>query len=151
MTDRELQKLKRVELLRLLVEQSRELDALRKELEETKKQLVDRELHMQKAGSIAEASMQLNGVFEAAQRAADQYLESIRYQSEHVEEKCAALEAATRLRCEQMVKEAEATVQQAQKDSDECWRDVKGKLEGFLQQQTALQGLLSRKPGEETE
>ena len=95
--------------------------------------------------------MQFNGVFEAAQRAADQYLESIRYQSEHVEEKCAALEAATRLRCEQMVKEAEATVQQAQKDSDECWRDVKGKLEGFLQQQTALQGLLSRKPGEETE
>lgn len=151
MTDRELQKLKRVELLQLLVEQSRELDALRRELEETKKQLADRELHMQEAGSIAEASMQINGVFEAAQRAADQYLESIRYQSEHVEEKCAALEAATRLRCEQMVKEAEATVQQAQKDSDECWRDVKGKLEGFLQQQTALQGLLSRKPGEETE
>lgn len=151
MTDRELQKLKRVELQQLLVEQSRELDALRRELEETKKQLADRELHMQEAGSIAEASMQLNGVFEAAQRAADQYLESIRYQSEHVEEKCAALEAATRLRCEQMVKKAEATVQQAQKDSDECWRDVKGKLEGFLQQQTALQGLLSRKPGEETE
>lgn len=151
MTDRELQKLKRVELLQLLVEQSRELDALRRELEETKKQLADRELHMQEAGSIAEASMQLNGVFEAAQRAADQYLESIRYQSEHVEEKCAALEAATRLRCEQMVKEAEATVQQAQKDSDGCWRDVKGKLEGFLQQQTALQGLLSRKPSEETE
>lgn len=151
MTDRGLQKLKRVELLQLLVEQSRELDALRRELEETKKQLADRSLHMQEAGSIAEASMQLNGVFEAAQRAADQYLESIRYQSEHVEEKCAALEAATRLRCEQMVKEAEATVQQAQKDSDECWRDVKGKLEGFLQQQTALQGLLSRKPGEGAE
>ena len=151
MTDRELQKLKRVELLQLLVEQSRDMDALRKELEEARQQLADRELHMREAGSIAEASMQLNGVFEAAQRAADQYLESIRYQSEHVEEKCAALEAATRLRCEQMVKEAEATVQQAQKDSDECWRDVKGKLEGFLQQQTALQGLLSRKPGEETE
>ena len=41
MTDRELQKLKRVELLQLLVEQSRELDALRRELEETKKQLAD--------------------------------------------------------------------------------------------------------------
>ena len=34
MTDRELQKLKRVELLQLLVEQSRELDALRRELEQ---------------------------------------------------------------------------------------------------------------------
>ena len=132
MTDRELQKLKRVELLQLLVEQSREL-------------------RLQEAGSIAEASMQLNGVFEAAQRAADQYLESIRYQSEHMDEKCAAMEEASRLRCDQMLKEAEASVQQAQKDSDECWRDVKGKLEDYLRQQTALQGLLSRTPGEETE
>lgn len=151
MTDRELQKLKRVELLQLLVEQSRELDALRQELAQARRELEARELRLQEAGSIAEASMQLNGVFEAAQRAADQYLESIRYQSEHMDEKCAAMEEATRLRCDQMLKEAEASVQQAQKDSDECWRDVKGKLEDYLRQQTALQGLLSRTPGEETE
>lgn len=151
MTDRELQKLKRVELLQLLLEQSRELDALRQELAQARRELEARELRLQDAGSIAEASMQLNGVFEAAQRAADQYLESIRYQSEHMDEKCAAMEEATRLRCDQMLKEAEASVQQAQKDSDECWRDVKGKLEDYLRQQTALQGLLSRTPGEETE
>lgn len=151
MTDRELQKLKRVELLQLLVEQSRELDALRQELAQARRELEARELRLQEAGSIAAASMQLNGVFEAAQRAADQYLESIRYQSEHMEEKCAAMEEATRLRCDQMLKEAEASVQQAQKDSDECWRDVKGKLEDYLRQQTALQGLLSRTLGEETE
>ena len=150
MTDRELQKLKRVELLQLLVEQSRELDALRQELAQARRELEARELRLQEAGSIAEASMQLNGVFEAAQRAADQYLESIRYQSEHMEEKCAAMEEATRLRCDQMLKEAEASVQQAQKDSDECWRDVRGKLEDYLRQQTALQGLLSRTLGEET-
>ena len=150
MTDRELQKLKRVELLQLLVEQSRELDELRQELAQARRELEARELRLQEAGSIAEASMQLNGVFEAAQRAADQYLESIRYQSEHMEEKCAAMEEATRLRCDQMLKEAEASVQQAQKDSDECWRDVRGKLEDYLRQQTALQGLLSRTLGEET-
>ena len=150
MTDKELQKLKRVELLQLLVEQSRELDALRQELAQARRELEARELRLQEVGSIAEASMQLNGVFEAAQRAADQYLESIRYQSEHMDERCAAMEEATRLRCDQMLKEAEASVQQAQKDSDECWRDVKGKLEDYLRQQTALQGLLSRTPGEET-
>ena len=138
-------------VVQLLVEQSRELDALRQELAQARRELEARELRLQEAGSIAEASMQLNGVFEAAQRAADQYLESIRYQSEHMDEKCAAMEEATRLRCDQMLKEAEASVQQAQKDSDECWRDVKGKLEDYLRQQTALQGLLSRTPGEETE
>lgn len=148
MTDRELQKLKRVELLQLLVEQSKELDALRQELAQAQQKLNARELCLQEVGSIAEASLQLNGVFEAAQRAADQYLESIRYQSAHMEEKCAAMEEATRLRCHQMLKEAEASVQQAQQDSDECWRDVKRKLDDYLRQQTALQGLLSQATGE---
>ena len=36
----------------------------------------------QEAGSIAEASLKLNKVFEAAQQAADQYLENIRIRSE---------------------------------------------------------------------
>ena len=149
MTDRELQKLKRVELLQLLVEQSRELDALRQELAQARRELETRELRLREAGSIAEASMQLNGVFEAAQRAADQYLESIRYQSEHMEKKCAAMEEAARLRCDQMLKEAEESLRQTQRDSDECWRNVKEKLEDYLRRQTALQGLLSQTPGEE--
>ena len=33
---------------------------------------------MEQAGTMAEASMKLNGVFEAADRAARQYLENIR-------------------------------------------------------------------------
>ncbi len=37
-----------------------------------------REIELQNAGSIAEAALRLNGVFEAAQQAADQYLESVR-------------------------------------------------------------------------
>lgn len=36
----------------------------------------------QEAGSIAEAALRLNKVFEAAQQAADQYLENIRTQAE---------------------------------------------------------------------
>ena len=39
-------------------------------------QLESRVLVMEEAGSIARAAMELNGVFLASQRAADQYLES---------------------------------------------------------------------------
>ena len=44
MTDRDLQKLKRIELLEILVEQGKTIEQLEKELEETKKKLEERSL-----------------------------------------------------------------------------------------------------------
>ena len=98
MTSRELRKESRAGLLEILLAQSSEIDRLKAEvaslnekLEE--KELIDRlkaevaslnekleekELIMSRSGSIAEASLELNRVFEAAQLAADQYVRSIR-------------------------------------------------------------------------
>ena len=73
-----LRKLSKLQLLELLAQQERELQALRKELEEKNAALDDRRIQVEKAGSIAEAALKLNEVFEAAQRAADQYLESVK-------------------------------------------------------------------------
>lgn len=95
MTDKELKRLKRVDLFELLIAQSRENDRLRAELEETRSKLESRELTLERAGSIAEAALQLNKVFEAAQAAADQYILSVKAQAgvapekicEEVEEK----------------------------------------------------------------
>ena len=42
----------------------------------------DRKLIQERAGSMAEAALQLNGVFEAADRAAREYLETIRRMAE---------------------------------------------------------------------
>ena len=73
-----LRKLNKLQLLELLAQQERELQSLRKELEEKTAALEDRRIRIEQAGSIAEASLRLNEVFEAAQRAADQYLESLK-------------------------------------------------------------------------
>ena len=73
-----LRKLSKLQLLELLAQQERELQVLRKELEEKNAALDDRRIQVEKAGSIAEAALKLNEVFEAAQRAADQYLESVK-------------------------------------------------------------------------
>jgi len=75
---RDLRKLTRQELLELLLEQGKELDKLRNELKIAKDELADRKIKMREAGSIAEAAMELSGIFEAAQNAADLYLENIR-------------------------------------------------------------------------
>ena len=74
MTDKELKKLNRSELLELMLEQSREIDRLQEELEETREALRERNLKIESCGSIAEAAAEVNSLFHAAQKAADMYL-----------------------------------------------------------------------------
>lgn len=83
MTDKELKKMSRKDLLELLVSVSRERDCLRAELKKTKAELDDKKILIGNAGSIAEAALRLNGVFEAAEAAARQYLDNVkRYDAE---------------------------------------------------------------------
>lgn len=81
MTDRELKKLKRQDLLEILIFQNKEISRLKEQLEQAEEELHTRRIAIDKAGSIAEAALQLNGVFEAAQAAAEQYLDNIRQMS----------------------------------------------------------------------
>ncbi len=78
MTERELRKLSRADLLELLLEERRENEQLRTELEKAGERLTERTIRLKEAGSIAEASLRLNGVFEAAEAAAAQYVENVR-------------------------------------------------------------------------
>lgn len=78
MTDKELKKLSRADLLQLLLEESRENERLREKLRIATEKLKDRTIQIREAGSIAEAALRLNGVFEAAEAAAQQYVENVR-------------------------------------------------------------------------
>ena len=78
MTDKELRRLSRSELLELLISQMEENEQLKMELEKAQQELKDKRIILKKAGSIAEAAVGLNKIFEAADEAAKQYLESVR-------------------------------------------------------------------------
>lgn len=82
MTDKELRKLSRAELLELLIEQSKENQELRRRLEEAEKELNDRKLKIAKAGSLAEAALALSDVFKKADEAAQLYLENLKRMSD---------------------------------------------------------------------
>ena len=84
MTEKELRKLSRYQLLELLVMQTERVEKLQKQLEQAEAQFNDQDIRLTALGSIAEASMQLSGVFEAAQAAADSYLASARAQAEEI-------------------------------------------------------------------
>lgn len=85
-TEKDLRKLNRYQLLELLVVQTERLDRLQAELDDTKKKLEDQDMKVATLGSIAEASLQLNGVFKAAQDAADTYVNAAKKHASEIEE-----------------------------------------------------------------
>lgn len=86
MKDKELRRLHRRELLEIMLEQQKEIDRLQQELKICRAKLEDKEIILQETGSIAEAALRLNGVFEAAQKAIDQFTYNVKIHSETEQE-----------------------------------------------------------------
>lgn len=135
MNENDLRKLSRTDLLEILLQQSQELDACRAQLQLANKQLADREIAITRAGSIAEAALQLNGVFSAAENACAQYMDNIKSMSMRQEEICAKMEQETRIKCENMIMEA-------QRQSDAYWELVNQKVQQLLDAHQYLRHLL---------
>ncbi len=135
MTDKELRRLTRSDLLEILLETEEENESLREENEALRAKLEERKLALGRAGSIAEASLSLNGVFEAAQAAADQYIENIKRLCAEKEEmlrsaddlvekakqRAQMIEDDTVERCRKMV-------EQARTEADLFWRNTHDRL-----------------------
>ena len=78
MTEQELKKLRRGDLLEILLDLSKENEVLRAQLDKARAQLTSRTIAVEKSGSLAEAALELNGIFQAADAAAKQYLDNVR-------------------------------------------------------------------------
>lgn len=82
MTDKELRRLNRRQLLEMLIAAAEENEHLRSALEQAQSELNSRRILLERSGSMAEAALRLNGVFEAADSAARQYLTNVRAMAE---------------------------------------------------------------------
>ena len=87
MTEKELLKLKKSELLEIMLAQSKEIDSLREQLAEAEEKLASRRIAIKESGSIAEASLKLTQIFEEAQKAADLYVENVKRRARMEEKK----------------------------------------------------------------
>lgn len=114
MTSKDLKRLRRADLLEMLLELSRENDKLRQDNQELRRQLDDRTIVIEKSGSLAEAALQLNGVFEAAQEACEQYIQNIQSRSQNMQQYCQQMEQQTQKRCREMIAKAREEVQRCQ-------------------------------------
>lgn len=158
MTEKELRKLSRMDLLELLIQQSKLVEELRGQLREAEAALESRRLAVDKAGSIAEAALKVNGVFEAAQAAGQQYLNNIKELSLRQETICQQMEDDCRLRCQKLLAETEARCEEMERRTEwECaaardtakaesksyWDEVSHRLEAFYAEHNGLRELLS--------
>ena len=147
MTDKELKRLSRAELLEMLIAQSKRADELQEKLEKAEAELNSRQLKVDEAGSIAEASLRLNGVFEAAQAASTQYLENIRMLKDRQEEICAKREVESKAEADRLLTETkdacEKMLEKAKAESEAYWTEVSVRLKSFYEEHAGLRELLS--------
>ena len=99
MDEKKISKLTKKELLEILLSQAKRIEEVELELENCNKRLESRDIIIDSVGSIAEASLQLNGIFEAAQATVDQYMAN-------VYDRCRKLENDTKEECQKMKDEA---------------------------------------------
>ena len=146
MTERELKRLSRSDLVEMLMEQTTRVRELEDQLEDANRILERRDIAIDEAGSIAEAALKLNGVFEAAQAAGEQYLENIRTLSERQEALCARREEESMKRAEKILEKA-CHYRLAQSNGRGGYRLTP---EGFLVSNSILSDLLVAQETSET-
>lgn len=124
MTDKEVRRLGRAELLELLAAQTEQCERLTSKLARAEEALASRRIAIENAGSLAEAALALNGVFQSAQEAAEQYLENLRLRSENQEQQLQEAEAQARQRAEQILREAREQAEQIRAEAEEYSRSL---------------------------
>lgn len=107
MPDRELRHMRRTELVEIILALKQSEDRLRAENAALSAQLQERQIHIENAGSIAQAALELNKVFEAAQAAADEYVASVLAANKNTDAAASALRAQAEAEAQQILAQAQ--------------------------------------------
>ena len=111
MAKNDLKRMNRVQLTELLLAERHRISELEEEVAALNAKLEEREIKIENAGSIAEASLALNRVFESVEAACRQYMEN-------VERLCADRERSSEMRDEYSKRAAEEIITEAKRGSE---------------------------------
>ena len=155
MTDKELKHLNRGELIDIIYELQKRYADSKNEITQLQADLEKKELSIAESGSIAEAALKVNGVFEAAQAAADQYLLSIQSANadmaakiERVKKQSEEVLRQANLRAEGIIQEAEkkaaSIIANANKEAEDSWNQFQTKADELIRARAELSALVKR-------
>ena len=126
----------------MLIAQTEENSQLKIRLEQAEAQLRDRRIEIDKAGSLAEAALSLNGVFQAAEAAAQQYLENIQRISSQQDTICRSLKEKAEKETAQIRQEAQAYSEKVHAEADAYWKQVVARAAKLLEDQNSLREMI---------
>lgn len=147
-TNSELKKLNRAALLEMLILQLEENQELKTRIAALEAQLNERAIAVSEAGSIAEAALRLNLVFEAADRAVEQYKENIRRVSADQEAIAKVKIAEAEQQAAEIIVRARVQADKSKLEADRYWSGLTERLKAFYSEHKGLQALMSVMGGE---
>ena len=117
----------------MLLRQAEENDRLNRELAEAKERLNYREIVMKETGTLSEASLQLSGIFGAADQAVKTYVESVqkmaaRQETEYIQIINEAHECAYTI-----ISEANSYSKRKHEEADAYYEEMMKKVEALKQ------------------
>lgn len=148
MNDNELKRLNRTQLIEIIYELKLAEQQLKEENETIKKEfneeinflrneLSEQRIHINKAGSIAEATVGLSHMFDDAQKVADKYLKEVFDMRQSAQQKCDDMIKETKLESEQMILHAKEEI-------DQLWQEFEKDVHDVLQSQATLENFLKK-------
>ncbi len=130
MTDKELRRLHREDLLQILIAQQKQIEDLTAALEDSEKALNDKKIAIEESGSLAEAALKLNDVFTSAQQAADMYVNETRERIDALRAEADSTVSKARAEAAEIVRqarrEAADLVDDARREADRLKYEVNG-------------------------
>lgn len=114
----------RSELLEILIFQVEENERLKAELDECKTLLERRNIAVSETGTLAEAAIRINEVFEAADAAAKQYLENIGANTADYDPVGAAAVVDAKRQAEEIIADARARADKITGEAELFWQET---------------------------
>lgn len=116
------------EMMMVMHDQEQEIERLKAKVSELQATIDNYEIKVEEAGTLAEASAQINNLFEAAQATVETYIENMKKRAEKSEE----ILADVQKQADGIISEAEAVAQKRLADADaeidEKWAVIESRL-----------------------
>ena len=112
MTDKEFKRLNRSQLIEIIYQFQIKLEELTQENQSLQAALEDKRLRITRAGNIAEAAFEVNNVMQAAQNAAQQYLDEIQVLYSEIDNECENIRVKANAEADEIIQRAKADAEQ---------------------------------------
>ena len=107
MTNKEMQRLSRAQLIEIIYQFQLQIDQLTEHNRALEQELADKRFRIDNAGNIAEAALEINNCFLSAQNAAEQYLNEIKSIREETEKERKQILAAAQAEADRIIANAQ--------------------------------------------